>query len=83
MRNPRADTIRASEIGSYLFCRRAWWYNRSGRRPDNQAEMQTGARLHARHGRVVLATGLYRWAGYAALLAALALLAVFLVDGLL
>jgi len=82
MKNPRAGTIRASEIGSYLFCARAWWYRRSGREPDNQAEMLTGTRIHSRHGRTVLAAGLYRWAGYTLLLAALTLLAVYFVNGL-
>jgi hypothetical protein len=65
-----------------LFCRRAWWYRRRGIEPDNQAEMQAGTRLHTRHGRTVLAAGLYRWAGFGVLLAALTLLAVYLVDRL-
>ena len=82
MKSARSDTIRASDIGAYLFCHRAWWYRRSGVEPENQAELQAGTRLHTRHGRTVLAAGLYRWAGYAVLLAALALLAIHLAGRL-
>jgi hypothetical protein len=80
MRSPRTDTIRASEIGAYLFCRRAWWYRRTGVKPQNQAELVAGTRLHTRHGRTVFSAGLYRWAGYAVLLAALTLLAVSIAN---
>jgi len=72
-------TIRASEIGSFLYCRRAWWYRREGVAPENQAEMAGGTVYHQRHGRQVVASGLLRAAGFALLLLALALLAAGLV----
>ena len=62
--------IRASEIGSYLYCRRAWWYRKQGVPSENQAEMAGGTELHARHGRQVLAAGILRAAGYVLLVAA-------------
>ena len=52
--------IRASEIGSYLYCARAWWYRRQGVESANQAEMASGTELHRAHGRTVIASGLTR-----------------------
>ncbi len=70
-------TIRASEIGSYLYCKRAWWYAQQGYTPENQAELAGGVELHSRHSRAVLAAGALRLLAYLALLAALVLLAVY------
>jgi CRISPR/Cas system-associated exonuclease Cas4 (RecB family) len=66
--------IRASEIGSHLYCRRAWWYRKQGLESENQAELAAGTELHMQHGRNVLAAGLLQAAGYVLLLAAIALL---------
>jgi CRISPR/Cas system-associated exonuclease Cas4 (RecB family) len=67
--------IRASEIGSYIYCRRAWWYRKQGVEPENQAELAAGTQLHLQHGRKVMAAGMLRFAGYALLLVAAALIA--------
>lgn len=67
--------IRASEIGAYLYCARAWWYRRQGYRPANQAELAAGTEVHQQHGRAVLAAGLTRALAVLLLLIALALLA--------
>ena len=41
--------LRASEIGSYIYCARAWWY-------QNQASLALGSQYHQSHGmRVTLA----------------------------
>ncbi len=69
--------IRASEIGSYLFCRRAWWYRKQGMESENQTEMATGTELHRKHGRQVIAAGFLQTAGYAVLLVAVLLLVIF------
>ncbi len=71
-------TIRASEIGVYLFCRRAWGYHAQGVESANQAELSTGTELHRQHSRQVFRAGLLRTAAMALLLAALVLLAVYL-----
>ncbi len=70
--------IRASEIGSYLYCRRAWWYRKQGVESENQVELATGTELHRQHGRKVLAAGLLRTLGVILLLAALTLLIIYL-----
>jgi CRISPR/Cas system-associated exonuclease Cas4 (RecB family) len=67
--------IRASEIGSYLYCRRAWWYRKQGVESENQAELASGTELHLRHGRKVMAAGMLQFAGYALLLVAAAVIA--------
>ncbi len=72
-------TIRASEIGSFLYCRRSWWFRREGVEPENQADLAGGTAFHQRHGRNVLAAGLLRAAGIGLLLLALALVAAGLV----
>ncbi len=70
-------TIRASEVGSYLYCARAWWYRQKGIESTNQAEMTTGAELHRAHGRQVIASSLTRTLALILLLAALVLLVAF------
>jgi predicted N-acetyltransferase YhbS len=39
-------TIRASEIGAFLYCHRAWWYQRQGFRPINQEALDAGSEFH-------------------------------------
>jgi hypothetical protein len=73
-------TIRASEIGVFLYCRRAWWYQQQGARSENQAELAAGSELHRRHGRKVLAAGLLRTAAMVLLLAALVLFVAYLAS---
>ena len=68
-------TIRASEIGAYLFCQRAWWYQIQGVASQNQAELASGTSYHQKHGRRVFFAGLLRLVGWALLLGAVVLLA--------
>lgn len=75
-------TIRASEVGSYLFCARAWWYQRKGVESSNRAEMTGGTELHRRHGRTVIAAGLMRSLAIILLLVALALLVAYCTKSL-
>ncbi len=70
--------LRASEIGAYLFCQRAWWYQRQGTPSGNQAALESGTALHTRHGRKVMVAGFQRALAYGLLLAALVLLAIYL-----
>jgi len=70
-------SIRASEVGTYLFCARAWWYRQKGIESTNQAEMTTGTELHRLHGRQVIASSLTRTLALILLLVALVLLVAF------
>ena len=50
--------IRASEIGEYVFCHRAWWLRHvAGDESANVREMAEGTATHARHGLRVAAAG--------------------------
>lgn len=71
------SVIRASDIGTYLYCRRAWWYRKQGIQSSNQAELATGTQLHARHGRQVLASSITRNIGLLLLMVALVLLVAY------
>lgn len=73
----RMRVIRSSDIGNYLYCRRAWWYRQQGFESGNQAELASGTELHRKHGRKVLASGLLRTFGFALLLLALVLLVAY------
>ncbi|RJP51746.1 MAG: hypothetical protein C4557_07480 [Anaerolineaceae bacterium] len=70
--------IRSSEIGNYLYCRRAWWYRKTGTPSENQTELAAGTDLHRRHGRQVLASLLTRTLGLILLLAAILTLVAYL-----
>lgn len=71
------QVIRSSDIGTYLYCRRAWWYKKQGVETANKAELAAGTELHARHGRQVLASGITRTIGVILLMAAVLLLVAY------
>ena len=72
--------IRSSDIGNYLYCRRAWWYKKQGVASENQAEMATGSELHRQHGRKVLASSLTRTVGLILIMLALVLLVAYCTE---
>lgn len=44
-------TISASEIGSYVYCSKAWWLRRKkGKVSTNVSEMESGTEAHVRDG---------------------------------
>ena len=48
------QVIRSSDIGNYLYCRRAWWYkNVRGLDSANVRRMHSGSKFHATHSRRV------------------------------
>ena len=73
--------IRASEVGEYVYCARAWRLRREGFEPTAGSERrEAGVRWHTEHGAGVRRARRLRRVALAALLAAAALaaLAVFL-----
>jgi len=71
-------TIRASEIGTYLYCQRAWWYQKQGYESQNQVELLTGQELHAQHGRKVFIANVIKFIAYGLFLVALVLIAAYI-----
>ena len=75
--------IRASEIGQYAYCQRAWWLGSVyGHASSNQAALLAGDQAHSRHGRGVAASLRWRQVGHVLLVAG-GLLALFLLLRLL
>lgn len=65
--------VRASEIGSYLFCERAWSYGRQGVRPTTkvQASREAGVAFHRTHGKSVVRSRTLMFSGLILLFLAL------------
>ena len=76
------STIRASEIGTYLYCQRAWFYHKKGYPPENQQELAAGIKIHRNNTRTVMMSGCMRIIAYCLLIAALVLLAIYLTEKL-
>ena len=73
--------LRASEIGEYVFCHRAWWLHRvHGLESANRAQMEAGVARHVAHGRGVQRAASLQRAAFALLTIAilLALVSAFL-----
>jgi CRISPR/Cas system-associated exonuclease Cas4 (RecB family) len=75
-------TIRASEIGEYSYCSRAWWYRHvikiAPPAPGTGERLNMGIQAHRQHGRQVARASLLATVGLAlALLGALALVLAF------
>ena len=69
--------IRSSDIGTYLYCNRAWWYKKQGFESANKAELAAGTEIHVRHGRRVLASSITRTIGLILLMIALIMLVAY------
>jgi hypothetical protein len=66
--------IRASELGQYKYCARAWWLGSiQGVPSTNTRQMAQGEAVHQQHGRAVWAAGTLRWVALALLLLAIAI----------
>jgi CRISPR/Cas system-associated exonuclease Cas4 (RecB family) len=71
-------TIRASEIGVYVFCQRAWWYARAGLPSENITEIAAGNEIHSAHRRQVWNVGCLKVIAAVVLLLSLALIIIYL-----
>ena len=45
--------IRASDIGRWAYCQRAWWLAEQGYENQNKVELQSGVDVHEQHVRQV------------------------------
>ena len=82
MKNNQKEIIRASEIGSYIYCNRAWWLKRiDGRESRNLTEMQHGTRSHERHARAVSRIGQLQKVAYALVALSLFFIALYFIFG--
>ncbi len=66
--------IRASEVGTYVYCAHAWWLRSvEGIRPEETQRLEAGQAAHERHGQqAILGAALTRLAYLLLLLAGLA-----------
>ena len=77
MPKQRLPIIRASEIGEYVYCARAWWLRRvADLEPGGRERREYGTALHRRHGRAVAGSRALLVLAAALLIAALALILV-------
>ena len=74
--------IRAAQIGTYLYCKRAWKYDLKGEISENKGKMASGTAMHKRHGRAALQAGCMRAVAFGLMLLALAVLAFYLTRSL-
>lgn len=74
MARDERPVIRASELGEYDFCARAWWLRRAlGWSSRHRERLERGEQAHAAHGRAVAGSGRLMFFGLLLLLAGLAL----------
>jgi hypothetical protein len=71
MGNGKNKVLRASEINTYLFCQRAWWYQRAGQPSENIAELAAGTKMHYAHGQSVYLSRFIQGVAWLLLLAAI------------
>jgi len=71
--------LRASELGQYSFCAKAWWLGSVEGAPSaNVREMDAGTSAHERHGQAVQLSSWLGRAGWVCLALGLLVLALFL-----
>ena len=69
--------MRASEIGAYVYCHRAWWLRTvGGIEPDDRARFDRGIEAHHRHGTRVRLARVLLFVAVALIVAALLMLIV-------
>jgi CRISPR/Cas system-associated exonuclease Cas4 (RecB family) len=71
--------VRASEIGEYNYCSRAWWYKHVAKlAPGGEvsARLEAGSEAHRQHGRAVVLSARLRIMGAALLIIGLLVLAL-------
>jgi len=66
--------ISASELGTFLYCQRSWWYARQNEKSENQPVMDLGSQVHHANSRLIKHSQFFRLLSLALLLAGIILL---------
>lgn len=75
--------IRASEIGEYVYCNRAWWLKRvRGMQSRNVRQLRAGQHHHKQHGKQIRKISWMRKVAYAMLFIVVAIVVFQLLVGL-
>ena len=73
------QVVRASELGQYAYCAKAWWLGSVEGVPSaNVREMDAGQSAHEQHGQTVQLAAWLNRAGLALVALGLVMLALFL-----
>lgn len=72
--------IRASEIGTYQFCNRAWWYQLLGYEPDNLRALVQGQEFHEKHSVIVTSASCLQAMAYGSILIAILTALIWLIQ---
>jgi hypothetical protein len=74
--------VRASEIGEYAYCARAWWLGRVlGRERENPRELAAGRARHVRHSRGLALSALLQQVGLILALTAIVVTVLLALTG--
>lgn len=77
----RGKSIRASEVGEYVFCARAWRLRLDGYEPTmGQSAREAGTAWHLRHGQTVRRARRLRLIAACAIFLAIVVAALILLD---
>jgi hypothetical protein len=75
--------IRASEIGQYVFCQRAWWLGTvQGYQPVDDRLLAAGTQAHLQHGHAVARSRRWQQVGYLLLAMGIILCIIFVCSTL-
>ncbi len=78
----RKKYLSASEIGSYVYCRRSWWLQSvQGEKSRNVRELAAGTEFHEEHGRTLGFAVFVRRVAYVLLVACILLAIYWVVTG--
>ncbi len=71
--------VRASDIGAWSFCNRAWWLAHVQKAPHERPEMlDWGEQTHSAHGRLTSRSAWLQKSGFALLIGGMSLLGFLL-----
>jgi len=70
-------TIRASEIGTFIYCQRAWWYQRKKIKSINVGELAAGENFHRLHNNQSRSVNFLRVIAWLLIMSSIVILSIF------